>query len=91
MAKIEPILAADDYFLEVRRSYTSPADNEANNAFENPQGSSGKMPANFLEPSPVEPLWRLIEGEPRPDELANARSRHRTSEKHLHLEHHRLA
>ena len=36
-------------------------------------------------------LWRLVAGNPEQDEIVNARLRPGTSEKHLHLEHHRLA
>ena len=37
-------------------------------------------------------FWKGIEERsPEPDELVNARLRARTSKKHLHLEHHRLA
>ena len=39
----------------------------------------------------LENLWRLVAGNPEQDELVNARSRHKTSEKHLHLADHRLA
>ena len=36
-------------------------------------------------------LWKHIEGNLEPDEIVNARSRHRNSKKHLHLAHLRLA